>query len=237
MPRSGTTLIEQILASHPQVHGAGELGFFGHEAARLSAGGKDIAQAAQSLSPAQSRGIAGDYLKLLSAYSADAARVTDKMPHNFERLWLIALLFPNASFIHCRREAMATCVSCFTQALNHFHTYASDLDKLGRYYRAYEALMAFWRDTLPVTILDVDYEALVRDQENQSRRMIEHIGLEWDDACLQFHKTKRSVHTPSRRQVEQPIHTKAIDGWRRYEPWLGPLFDSLGDLAPARSAP
>jgi Flp pilus assembly protein TadD len=245
MPRSGTTLVEQILASHPKVHGAGELGFMGYEADRLSAGGpsaggpsaggKDIAEAAQSVSAAQSREIAGDYLSLLAAHSPDAARVTDKMPHNFERLWLLALLFPNASFIHCRREPMATCVSCFVQPLNQFHTYASDLGKLGSYYRAYEDLMAFWHDTLPVPILDVSYEALVRDQESQSRRMIEHVGLEWDPACLQFHKTKRSVHTPSRRQVEQPIHTNAIDSWRRYEPWLGPLFDALGDLAPPRS--
>jgi tetratricopeptide (TPR) repeat protein len=236
MPRSGTTLVEQILASHPKVHGAGELGFVGYELSRLSAG-KDIAQTAHAVSRPESQEISRNYLDLLTAYSADAARVTDKMPHNFERLWLLALLFPNASFIHCRREAMATCVSCFTQPLNQFHTYASDLGKLGAYYRAYEDLMAFWRETLPITILDVDYEALVRDQEGQSRRMVEHVGLKWDAACLQFHKTKRSVHTPSRRQVEQPIHTKAIDGWRRYEPWLGPLFDALGDRAPLRSAP
>ena len=124
----------------------------------------------------------------------------------------------------------------FTQPLNQFHTNAGDLTSLGRYYRSYARLMEFWRETLPIDMLEVDYESLVQDQKAQTRRIVDHVGLDWDDSCLRFHETKRSVQTPSRRQVEQPMHTKAIEGWRRYEPWLGPLFEALGDLAPAAKA-
>jgi hypothetical protein len=163
----------------------------------------------------------------LQAYSPPrAARVVDKMPYNFERLWLLALLFPNSSFIHCRRDPLATCVSCF------MHFYADESEAIGQSYRQYYDLMEFWRRTLPVTILDVDYEALVHDPEEQSRRLIAHIGLDWNDSCLQFHLTKRSVRTPSRRQVEQPIYRSSLTGWRRFEKHLEPLIKILGDLAP-----
>jgi tetratricopeptide (TPR) repeat protein len=222
MPRSGTTLVEQILASHPEVHGAGELQFFGAETKRL---------AHNRLGRREAQKIAKDYLHLLHAYSPRAARVVDKMPHNFERLWLIALLFPRASFIHCRRDPLATCVSCLT------NYYVGELGALGRFYRHYHDLMAFWRQTLPVTILDVDYEALIDDQEGQSRKLIEHIGLDWNDSCLRFHATKRSVQTPSRRQVAQPIYRSSLEGWRRYEKHLQPLIETLGDLIRPSSQP
>jgi tetratricopeptide (TPR) repeat protein len=215
MPRSGTTLIEQILASHPNVHGAGELNFFAINSKRLMP---------DRLVRDDARKIAKDYLHLLQAYSSRAARVVDKMPYNFERLWLLALLFPKASFIHCRRDPLATCVSCFVQF------YAGDLELLGRSYCQYHDLMDFWRRTLPVTFLDVDYEVLIQDQEGQSRNLIAHIGLDWNDSCLNFHVTKRSVRTPSRRQVEQPIYKSSLEGWRRYEKHLEPLIKILGDL-------
>jgi Flp pilus assembly protein TadD len=222
MPRSGTTLVEQILASHPRVYGAEELPFF---ADRITEFGR------RDLTEADARQTARDYLKLLSAFSKSAERVVDKMPHNFERLWLLALLFPNASFIHCRRDPVANCVSCFTNPLGGKHFYASDLATLGAYYRSYHALMDHWRSVLPVTILDVDYETLVAEPEAGSRRMVEHIGLAWDDACLRFNETKRVVTTPSRQQVTRPIYTSSLDGWRRYEKHLGPLVAALGDLA------
>jgi tetratricopeptide (TPR) repeat protein len=216
MPRSGTTLVEQILASHPKVHGAGELLFFGAETRYLPP---------DRLGAGEAHKIAKDYLHLLHAYSPRAARVVDKMPQNFELLWLLALLFPKASFIHCRRDPIATCVSCFT------NVYVGDLGTLGRAYRRYHDLMAFWRQTLPVTILDVDYEALIDDQEGQSRRLIDHIGLEWNDSCLRFYATKRSVQTPSRRGVTQPIYRSSLEAWRRYEKHLQPLIEALADLA------
>ncbi len=220
MPRSGTTLVEQIIASHPKAYGAGELLFFSAETRCLPP---------DRLGNGEAHKIAKDYLHLLHAYSPRAARVVDKMPQNFELLWLLALLFPKASFIHCRRDPLATCVSCFT------NVYVGDLGTLGRAYRSYHDLMAFWRQTLPVTILDVDYEALIDDQEGQSRKLIDHIGLEWNDSCLRFHATKRSVQTPSRRQVEQPIYRSSLEGWRRYEKHLGPLINTLGNLARPRA--
>ncbi len=222
MPRSGTTLVEQILASHPKVYGVEELPFFAERIAEF---------ARRDLTADDARHVARDYLKLLSAYSKSAERVVDKMPHNFERLWLLALLFPNAAFIHCRRDPVATCVSIFTNPLGGKHFYASDLVTLGAYYRSYHALMDHWRSALPVTILDVDYETLVAEPEAESRRMVEHIGLGWDDACLRFNETKRIVTTPSRRQVARPIYGSSVAGWRRYETHLGPLVEALGDLA------
>jgi len=222
MPRSGTTLVEQILASHPQVCGAGELRFFAVEAKSL---------VPDRLVRAEAQRIAKDYLHLLQAYSSKAARVVDKMPYNFERLWLLALLFPNASFIHCRRDPIATCVSCFV------HFSACALEALGQSYRQYHDLMDFWRRTLPVTILDVDYEALIQDLEGQSRRLIAHIGLEWNESCLQFHLTKRPVRTPSRRQVGRPVYASSLGSWRRYERHLQPLVEALGDLARRSAEP
>jgi hypothetical protein len=225
MWRSGTTLVEQILASHPQVCGAGELPFFAFESQRLSP---------YKLSCGEAQEITKDYLRLLNAYSATTKRVVDKMPSNFERLWLLALLFPKASFIHCRRNPLATCISCFMQPLDHRQFYAGDLGALGRYYRQYHELMDFWRSTLPLRILDVDYEALIQDQEAQSKRLIAHIGLEWSDSCLRFHEKKRPVRTPSRRQVERPIYTHSLEGWQRYEKHLRPLIEALGDLVPPK---
>jgi tetratricopeptide (TPR) repeat protein len=232
MPRSGTTLVDQILSSHPDVHSANELTFFHVEidgAFPKERGGAAFARGVRDWPAEAAKAMAGDYLDLLAAHSPAAKRVTDKMPHNFERLWLPALLFPNASFIHCRRNPIATCVSCYTQPLSRMHAYTDDLAALGRYYRLYVELMAHWREVLPVRMLELDYEGLVREPEAQSRRLVDHLGLEWNDACLRFHEVKRSVTTPSRRQVEEPIHDRAIEAWRRYEPHLGALIGALGD--------
>jgi len=233
MPRSGTTLVEQILASHPKVHGANELNYFRDEHARLSLDFSDNESLAASLNTFKRKDaqtIAQEYLKLLVAYSNSAEHVVDKMPLNFEVLWLLALVFPQATFIHCRREAMATCTSCFIQPLGHHHAYAEDLGSLGRYFCLYQDLMAHWKKVLPINILDVDYEQLVHNQEAESKRLITHVDLEWDEACLRFHEVRRDVRTPSRRQVEQPIYTSSLDGWRRYERYLQPLINSLGNL-------
>jgi tetratricopeptide (TPR) repeat protein len=224
MPRSGTTLVEQILASHPEVHGAGELSFFRNEVGQLSASNH------VDLSQSKARNIAKEYLQLIAAHSSTAKRVVDKMPYNFKRLSLLALLFPNAYFVHCRRNPIATCVSCFMRPIRGVEFHAGDLGTIGRYYRRYHELMTWWRQSLPIQIFDMEYEKLVLNTEAESRRLIAHIGLDWNDACLRFHETKRLVMTPSRRQVEQPIYTSSIDAWRNYAKHLAPLIEVLGDL-------
>lgn len=239
MPRSGTSLVEQILASHPNVVGANELPFFTLQTYQLGEGAErhgDFIGAIDKLTRQDCRRITTEYLELLEAYGPGVARVVDKMPHNFERLWLIALLFPRATFFHCQRDPMDNCVSCFTSLLGKPHGYAANLGMLGRYYLRYKALIALWRRVLPITIHDVNYEHLVADPETESRRLIAHAGLPWNDACLKFHETDRPVHSLSRHQVKQPIYRQSVQSWRRYEPHLGPLYNVLygsSDLPPA----
>ncbi len=231
MPRSGTTLTEQILASHPDAFGAGEL--------------REIALAIQNLPnllgvsephpfcirhmDATVAGTIGDaYLSRLRELSGDATRIVDKMPNNFQRIGFIHLLFPKARIIHCRRDPLDTCLSCYFQNFSDGQFFSYDLANLGRFYRLYEDLMQHWHKVLQGRILDVDYEALVQDLEGQSRRIVEHCGLEWDDRCLDFHKTERKVTTASYHQVRQPLYTSSVGRWRRYEAHLGPLREALG---------
>ena len=234
MPRSGTTLTEQILASHPQIAGAGELNKIRHLAGEIGLGNIDrnlFAAGLEKLSEGKARKLAASYLAVLKRHSANALRVVDKMPHNYELLGFIAILFPNAQIIHCKRDPMDTCVSCFTQHFSEAHGYNGDLRMLGQYYRAYDDLMAHWHKVLPGRILDSRYEDMINDQEAASRRLIAWTGLEWDDACLSFEKTERLVTTPSRWQVRQPIYKTSVKKWQRYEPHLEPLKSALGSLA------
>jgi len=182
------------------------------------------------MSADQSRRIGSIYLERLAAFGP-GARITDKMPHNFEHLGLIALLFPKARVIHCMRDPIDNCVSCFTHHFNENHGYNTDLAVLGRYYREYRRLMAHWREVLPIRMLDFSYEALIADQEGKSRELIDFLELEWEEACLDFHKTERLVKTPSRWQVRQPIYSSSVKGWKKYQAHLGPLFESLGEMA------
>ena len=234
MPRSGTTLAEQICSSHSSVSGAGELASIGQIAHELGASERDPAifsTLVSRMTVEQSREIAGLYLKQLRLAGGATSRVTDKMPHNFEQLGLIALLFPDARVIHCTRDPIDNCMSCFTHHFNENHGYNTDLAVLGQYYREYRRLMAHWRKVLPLPMLDFSYEALIENQEGRTRELISFLGLQWEDACLDFHKTERLVKTPSRWQVRQPIYRSSIKQWKRYEQHLGPLFESLGDLA------
>lgn len=234
MPRSGTTLVEQICSSHSAVSGAGELASIGQIARELGASERDPAvfsTLVKRMTAGQSREIAGLYLKQLRLAGGAATHITDKMPHNFEQLGLIALLFPNAHIIHCTRDPIDNCVSCFTHHFNENHGYNTDLAVLGQYYREYRRLMAHWREVLPIRMLDFSYEALIADQEGRSRELIDFLGLEWEDACLDFHRNERLVKTPSRWQVRQPIYASSVKAWKKYEKHLGPLFESLGDLA------
>jgi len=232
MPRSGTTLTEQILSSHPQVESAGELKDMEEIMRRIHSEGrhnKHYYEVLSKMKDADSRQVAGVYLATLRRYSNSALRVVDKMPHNYEALGLITMLFPNARVIYCKRDAMDNCISCFMHHFSEFHGYNSNLEKLGLYYRQHVRLMDHWKSVLPIDILESRYEDLIADQEAMSRRLIDHIGLEWDDVCLQFHEQERSVKTFSRWQVRQPIYTTSVKRWKRYDKHLEPLKLALGD--------
>jgi len=234
MPRSGTTLTEQIVSSHPQVIGAGEVEFWNKAPNAMPYTLEtDIPypDCMTQITPEKSAEVAGRYLNLLRKIAgpgAQPARITDKMPHNFMNLGLAALLFPNVPIIHCRRDAMDNCLSIFFQNFSEGHPYAYDLANLGHHYRQYERLMAHWHAVLPGRILDLQYEDLITDPESWSRKLIEFVGLEWDDACLAPHKLERTVKTASHWQVRQPIYKTSVARWKHYEQYLGPLKAALG---------
>ena len=222
MPRSGSTLVEQILASHPEVFGAGEITDF-HEAVLTLGAEQNISP---DLGEAELRRIGGDYVASVTSRAPSARRITDKMPANFRYAGLIHLALPHARMIHARRDPVDTCLSCFMQRIPQSYTY--DLGELGRYYRAYEWLMAHWREVLPASVmLEVDYEDVVGDLEGQARRIVAHCGLEWNENCLSFHKTARPVHTASVVQVRQPLYHGAVGRWLPYKDMLRPLLDEL----------
>jgi tetratricopeptide (TPR) repeat protein len=234
MPRSGTTLTEQIISSHSQVIGAGEVDFWDHasEAVRYALKTREAYPACmQLMTNMHAREIAERYIALLRKIvgpDVTPARITDKMPHNFVQLGLIALLFPNAPIIHCKRDAMDNCLSIYFQNFAGEHPYAYDLIHLGHQHREYERLMSHWHQVLPGRILDINYEDTIADPEYWSRKLIKHVGLEWDDACLAPHKLERTVKTASQWQVRQPIYKTSVQRWKNYEEHLGPLKDALG---------
>jgi tetratricopeptide (TPR) repeat protein len=231
LPRSGTTLVEQILASHPKLHGAGELTDFHDAVVRLAVREgvlQPYPELVSNLTGPNLREIGADYLARVRGLAPSAERITDKMPGNFLAAGLIHLALPNARIIHTQRDPIDTCVSCFSTLFAADHPHAYDLGELGRYYRAYAALMGHWRDVLPEGIMiDVQYETLVTDFEPQARRIVAHCGLDWDDACLAFHRTQRPVRTASMVQVRQPIYQSSIGRWRPYRSWLEPLLAAL----------
>jgi tetratricopeptide (TPR) repeat protein len=234
MPRSGTTLTEQILASHPKVFGAGELLAMKHIARRLGyeRGGIDeLRESMEKLTEEQRIILGQNYLNTIEKYNSTVDRCVDKMPHNFLHLGLIAYILPNAKIIHCYRDPMDNCVSCFTSPLNEGHSYAKNLATLGAYYRQYWSLMAHWKSVLPIKIHDMPYEATVADLETRARGLIDYIGLEWNDACLKFNEADRQVATISNWQVRQPLYKTSVKRWKVYENHLAPLIDALGDLA------
>lgn len=234
MPRSGTTLAEQIIASHPMAAGAGELAVMRKEGQRAGYGLPDVAaygRTVDALDQQQLGTIASSYLRTLTKGRSHALRCTDKNPQNYEQLGLIARLFPNARIIHCRRDPLDTCISNFMQSFDRSHGYNANLTTLGAYFRCYSDLMDHWQAHLQLPIFDLNYENLIADQEGTTRSLINFLGLDWDDACLAYFDNARSVTTPSRWQVRQPIYKTSLKRWKRYEKHLGPLIDSLGDLA------
>jgi len=230
LPRSGTTLVEQILAAHPLMHGAGEL----PDLARLagqSVAGQDVApwQAAYQLTDEMtSRLLAHEYLQALRRNAPpDCPRISDKQPLNYFHLAFAALLFPNARVIHCRRDAKDNALSIWMENFNPDQRYATDFSDLAFFRTQYERIMNHWRTTLPLQILDVQYEDVVSDLEGQCRRLIDFLGAPWDDRCLNFHQQERAVQTPSRWQVRQPIYTKSVGRWKHYAPYLPELSQVL----------
>jgi tetratricopeptide (TPR) repeat protein len=229
MPRSGTTLVEQIIASHGEVFGAGELPGIPRAIARLGTKtGADFPESANALDAATSGALAREVVESLRALGGDAARVTDKLPMNFMNLGVIALLMPRARVIHCMRDARDTCLSCYFGHFTRGNEFAYDLADLGASYRAYERLMAHWREALPLAMLELDYEELVTDQEGMSRKLIAFCGLEWDPRCLQFHDHARPVQTASYEQVRRKMYASSVGRWRAYERHLAPLIEALG---------
>ena len=175
------------------------------------------------------RGLVDEYLAALEKLNSGAPHVTDKNPFNYKELGLIASLFPKATFIHCYRDPIDTCLSSYFQNFSREMAFAFNLEKLGAYYRGYRRIMDHWQEVLPVSVLHVNYEELIANQEEVSRRLIAHCGLEWDDNCLQFHKTERGVRTASVWQVRQPMYKTSARRWKKYEPYIGPLLEALGE--------
>jgi tetratricopeptide (TPR) repeat protein len=232
MPRSGTTLVEQILASHPEVHGAGELTLLrdvvGGVSVSAPEGPADYSRLLAQLEPRDLAFLGSRYAERLCALAPGKRRVIDKEPLNFLYCGLIHLILPNARIVHCRRNAVDTCLSCYTKPFVGELGFTYDLRELGLYYRRYEMLMAHWRTLLPpACFIEVDYEALVEDLEGEGRRLLGFCGLEWHEACLAFHQTRRHILTASATQVREPLYRTSVGRWKSYARYLEPLLGAL----------
>ena len=255
MPRSGTSLVEQCLAAHPAVHGAGEqsailrltseaaacagaetdplrTGVVSMKAAMDSGAGASYPECVRTLGEAQVAALGERYLDHLRTLAPEAARVTDKLPGNYLHLGFIATILPGAKIIHSRRDPLDNAVSLYFTDFMTGHEYSNDLQAIGRQIRGMRALMAHWEAVLGERLMTLDYEALVADPEPFVRRMVAHVGLEWDDACLRPHEVARTVRTASAWQVRQPVYRRSAGRARRYERFLGPLRAGLGESGP-----
>lgn len=235
MPRSGSTLLSQILDGHPQVVSAGESPALPRTLAEEKIASHTAASQLDllaTLTPERRAQIGKAYLKRLSLNLPNAARVVDKRLHNFENLAVLAACLPKVRILHTTRDPLDTCVSCYMSPLPSGHGYTRDLGGLGQYYKHYQTLMDHWVKTLPNPILTVAYEDTVADLEAQARRVIAFLGLDWDPACLDYRDNVTSVRTLSKWQVRQPVYTTSVQRWRRYEDDIGPLKDALASLYP-----
>jgi tetratricopeptide (TPR) repeat protein len=234
LPRSGSTLLEQILASHSQVEGTQELADVQRVVLELQGRDGDLdnpryPKVLPALTAADFRRLGESYLADTRAYRSGAPFFIDKMPNNFRHIGLIHLMLPNARIIDARRDPMSCCFSNLKQLFAQGQEFTYSIDDIARYYRTYLELMAHWDAVLPGRVLRVQHEDVVADLEGSVRRMLDHCGLPFEPACVEFHKTERSVRTPSSEQVRQPIFRDGLDQWKRYEPWLEPLRLALGD--------
>jgi tetratricopeptide (TPR) repeat protein len=236
MPRSGTTLVEQILASHPAIEGAGERSDLDGLSRRVAADARvPYPDCVVGLAPSAVGRMGDEIAARLAGLAPGATRVVDKAPVNFLHLGLAALVLPRARIIHCRRDPVATGFSCFEQNFRSGHAWSRDLGDIGRFHREYARLMHHWRDVLPMPVHEIRYEELVADPERAIRGLLAFCGVAWDARCLDFHRTDRPVRTASQRQVRRPLYGTSLDRWRRYEAQLGPLLEELNDPTVADS--
>lgn len=219
MPRSGTSLVEQILSCHPDVFAAGELDELSRAVSALGYGAPSL----DSVNRA-----AGQYLSAINSLNATARYVTDKMPTNYLELGLIQLLFPQCRVIHCMRDPLDTCLSCYMTEILMGGGFCRDLPTLAGYYRQYQRLMAHWKQVLTIPVLEVRYEDVVSDLEGQTRRLLEFLDLSWEPRCLEFHENRRLVATASREQVRRPLYASSVGRWKHYEKHIGELISGLG---------
>jgi hypothetical protein len=230
MPRTGSTLLEQILSRHSQAYGAGERADIKNIALSLPGRiGTDLQypECLVGLNRNVMEQIANGHLQRLEALSGGAARVIDKMPGNYLHLGLIQILFPGASVLRTTRDPLDTCLSCFMRDLGGGASFSADLKSLGLFYRGYTRLMDHWKEVLRLEVLEVKYERLVEDLEVTARRVVDFCGLDWEEDCLDYLGNTRVVATPSYGQVRRPIYTTSIGKWRHYEKQLGPLIEVL----------
>jgi tetratricopeptide (TPR) repeat protein len=235
LPRTGSTLVEQVLASHSQVDATHELPEIGRLIQGINRGRGDrvvYPEAVRDCDAAQWAALGRSYIDETRKYRGEALRFVDKMPNNFANLGLIALALPNARIVNTRRHPLDTCVSCYKQLFARGQPFTYDLVELGEYFLEYERMMAHWHAVLPGRILDLHYEEMVADQTGQTRRLLEHCRLPWEDACLAFHTTERAIRTASSEQVRQPIYRSSIGVWKHYAREIAPLIDILQRTLP-----
>jgi hypothetical protein len=233
MPRSGTTLVEQILDSHPAIFGAGELNDLWrivNGIGRWLPAGSSLPTDVGKLDPAAWADLGGRFVRRLRRYDREASRIVDKLPFNYTLAGIIRLMLPNARIIHCVRDPRDTCLSCYMTSFQNDRGFTCDLADLGATYRLYWQLMDHWRTVLPGGFHEIRYEQLVEDTEAQTRSLIDYLGVDWSDDCMRFFDNPRIVTTASMTQVRQPVYRSSIGRWRRYREYLSPLLEKLGDV-------
>ena len=219
--------MEQVLASHPDLHGAGELSTLSGLISKFF-GDRQYPDGVENFSDADFTWLGTEYIREIRNHSDQAQFITDKMPDNRNYLGIIKLALPNAKIIHCKRNPADNGLSLFKSFFPaRGHYYAYDLCEIGKYYNLYSDLMEHWHSVIPDFIYDINYEDMVADQTEQTKALLEFCGLEWDNACLEFHKTDRPVATASAAQVRRPIYNSSVQSWKRYEKHLTPMLESL----------
>jgi len=234
MPRSGTSLAEQVLASHPDVYGAGELEDIYNIVQQISLSLKpenSYPQCLDNMTSEYASQLADEHIKTLQDMAPDAKYIVDKMPHNFLTLGVINLLFPEATVIQCKRSSIDVCLSIYFQHFNQHHSYSNSLEVLGKYYNLYADLMEHWKNVLDINIIELEYEKVIDSPEEEMRNLLDKCGIEWNPACLKFYENKRTVKTPSYDQVRRPIYKSSVAKWKKYEHHLEDLITNLGDRA------
>ena len=234
LPRSGSTLLEQILASHSQVEGTSELPYIGRASSSLNRNrneGLNYPEAMRELAPDNLRALGEEYLASARAHRRSGTpRFIDKMPNNFPNAGFIATILPNAKIIDARRHPLDACLSCYRQLFAKGQNFTYDLTEIGEYYLQYQRLMDHWAAVIPGRVLTVQYEEVVADFETQVRRLLDFCGLPWEEACLRFYESERPVRTPSSEQVRQPIYSRSVGHWLNYESHLGELIEVIAPI-------